>query len=269
MPTAQLLSSPANPLLKDVRKALRRGTLTAQGYCVAEGVHLLEEARRSGSSIHAILVAQSAEAEIAKSSQGADERTIVVDNRSFHALSDLETPQGVLCLVEPHDWRLEDLLDAEGPIVILDGIQHPGNAGTIVRTAEAFGAAGVVFLKGSVNPFNPKTIRAAAGSLFRLPFVHNLKSADALSNFIDRRIKLYAGVPCGTGAIVLPRIDLTGKCAIVIGNEGGGVGEPFRSAAMPVAIPTGGVESLNAAIAAAIFLYETRRQGMRQGIQPA
>ncbi len=267
MPTAPLLSSPANPLLKDVRKALQRGTLTANGYLVAEGLHLLEEARRGGSTIHAILVAQSAPqsvaAGIAETFQRADVRTIVVDDRIFQGLSDVETPQGVICLVEPHAWHLEDLLDAEGPVIILDGIQDPGNAGTIVRTAEAFGAAGVVFLKGSVNPFNPKTIRASAGSLFRIPFVHNLESADALSNFIDRGIKLYAGVPCGTGAIVLQEADLTGRCAFVIGNEGSGVGERFRSAALSVSIPTSGVESLNAAIAAAIFLYETGRQRMQ------
>ncbi|MDQ6707135.1 MAG: RNA methyltransferase, partial [Acidobacteriota bacterium] len=180
--------------------------------------------------------------------------------RAFHALSDVETPQGVMCLVEPRGWRLEDLLNADGPVIVLDGIQDPGNAGTIVRTAEAFGAAGAVFLKGSVNPFNPKVIRASAGSLFRLPLVHGLESGDVLRNFIDRRIKMYAGVPFGTGALSLPGIDLTGKCAFVIGNEGNGVGERVRSAAIPVTIPASGVESLNAAVAAAIFLYEFRRR---------
>ncbi|MGI8990480.1 MAG: TrmH family RNA methyltransferase [Bryobacteraceae bacterium] len=259
MPAAQLLSSPANPLLKDVRKALQRGALTANGYCVAEGKHLLEEARRSGANIRAILVAQSAEGEVADYS----ERAIVVDDRAFQSLSGVETAQGVMCLVEPRAWRLEDLLGAQGPVIILDGIQDPGNAGTIVRTAEAFGAAGVLFLKGSVSPFNPKAIRAAAGSFFRLPFVHDLGAADALASFAGRRITLYAGVPGGNGAALLPLTDLTGKCAFAIGNEGHGVGEPFRSAALPLTIPASGVESLNAAIAAAIFLYESQRQRMQ------
>jgi TrmH family RNA methyltransferase len=87
--------------------------------------------------------------------------------------------QGLIALVEPPVWQIERLFQASGVLVVLDGIQDPGNAGTIVRTAEAFGASGVVFLKGSVSPFNAKTLRASAGSLFRVPFVSALEPAIA------------------------------------------------------------------------------------------
>ena len=141
-------------------------------------------------------------------------------------------------------------------MVVLDGIQDPGNAGTIVRAAEAFGGTGVMFLRGSVNPFNAKTLRASAGSLFRIPFVHGLEPAIALAGIQENRLRVYAGMPYEgrNGRPMLAR-----PCAIVIGNEGRGVSEEFRGIAEPVSIPTAGVESLNASVAAAILLYEAFR----------
>ena len=254
----QLLSSPANPLLKDVRKALHRGTLTEQGYCVAEGPHLLEEARRSGSRIRAILAAESAAARMS----GDAERVTVVEDRVFEKLAGTETTQGVIALIEPPAWTMAQLLRENALVVALDGIQDPGNAGAILRAAEAFGASGVVFLKGSVSPFNAKVLRASAGSLFRVPFVHGIDAADVIAAFEERGIVLYAGVPYDSAqqATALPDADLTHGCALIVGNEGSGVGERFRSVARLVAIPTVGVESLNAGIAAAILLYEAFRQ---------
>ena len=254
----QLLSSPANPLLKDVRQALRRGTLTAQGYCVAEGPHLLEEARRSGSRIRAILVAESAAARMI----GGAERLTIIEDRVFEKLAGTETSQGVIALIDPPEWTMTQLLPQGALVVVLDGIQDPGNAGTILRATEAFGASGVVFLKGSVSPFNAKVLRASAGSLFRVPFVHGMDADGVLESFGERGIVLYAGVPCDPihQAMALPKADLTHDCALIVGNEGSGVGERLRSTARLVAIPTVGVESLNAGIAAAILLYEARRQ---------
>jgi len=136
---------------------------------------------------------------------------------------------------------------------VLDGIQDPGNAGTIVRAAEAFAATGVMFLKGSVSPFNSKTLRASAGSLFRVPFVAALDPAIGRAALQQNRLSIYAGMP-HAGEAARPR--MTRPCALVIGNEGRGVSEEFRSLAEPVSIPTAGVESLNASIAAAILLYE-------------
>ncbi|MDQ6701143.1 MAG: RNA methyltransferase [Acidobacteriota bacterium] len=254
----QLLSSPANPLLKDVRQALRRGTLTSQGYCVAEGPHLLDEARRSGSRIRTLLVAESAVARII----GGMERIAIIEDGVFEKLAATETTQGVIALIDPPEWTMAQLLRPDALVVVLDGIQDPGNAGTILRAAEAFGASGIVFLKGSVSPFNAKVLRASAGSLFRVPFVHGMDAACVPTLFEERGIVLYAGVPGDPAhqAMALPKADLTHDCALIVGNEGSGVGERFRSTARLVTIPTVGVESLNAGVAAAILLYEARRQ---------
>ena len=141
-------------------------------------------------------------------------------------------------------------------------MQDPGNAGAILRAAEAFGATGTLFLKGTVSPFNAKTLRASAGSLFRVPFLHGVDASLARAALQQNKVVLYAAVPAGGRAPVrgLGQVDLTGKCGLIIGNEARGVSQLLRSAALDLSIPTVGVESLNAAVAAGIILYEARRQ---------
>ena len=141
---------------------------------------------------------------------------------------------------------------------MLDGLQDPGNAGAIVRAGEAFGATGVLFTKGTVSPFNPKTLRAAAGSLFRVPFVYGLDVNLVRAALQQRHVDVYATMP--RGARPLADTDLRSKCALVIGSEAHGVSEPLRCGAVGISIPTLGVESLNAAVAAGIVLYEAQRQ---------
>ena len=254
-----MLTSPANPLLKDVRRAIARGGLTDQGYLVAETFHLLDEALRSDLDIRAILAAESVHETVRdRVRRLSGVRIAVVDDDAFQKLADTETSQGVIMLAVPPSWRLEQTLCGEGPAVALDGLQDPGNAGAIVRAAEAFGATGVLFTKGTVSPFNPKTLRASAGSLFRVPFVHGLDAAQVSAAFEQARAEVYAAMP--RGARPLPEVDLRRKCAIIIGSEAHGVSEPLLSGATGLSIPTQGVESLNAAVAAAILLYEARRQ---------
>ena len=145
---------------------------------------------------------------------------------------------------------------------MLDGLQDPGNAGTIARAAEAFGATGIMFLKGTVSPFNPKALRAAAGSLFRVPFAYGLDSALARAALQQNKLDIYAGVPSSSRLPSKPlgEVDFSRRCAIVVGNEARGVSPQLRSTAIDISIPTSGVESLNAAVAAGILLYEARRQ---------
>jgi TrmH family RNA methyltransferase len=135
--------------------------------------------------------------------------------------------------------------------VILDGVQDPGNAGAILRAAEAFGATGTIFLKGSVNPYNPKCLRGSAGSIFRVPL---LTAAEVPSEFGP----LYAADP--RARKLLADADLATPCGIIIGSEGRGVSAALAARATGLRIPTQNVESLNAAVAAGIFLYEARRQ---------
>jgi RNA methyltransferase, TrmH family len=261
MAKPEIVTSAANPLLKDIRRAITRGGLTAEGWCVAETFHLLEEALRSDCEVKVVLVAESVRSTAEGHVRGLGRTKVVVaPDALLAAVSGTETSQGVIALVKPVAWRLEQLFRGSPLVVVLDGLQDPGNCGTIVRAAEAFGASGVMFLKGTASPYNPKTLRASAGPLFRVPFLHGVDTALARAALKQNRIELYAGVPARDGVRSLVQVDLTGRCALIIGNEARGVGGELRSAALDVAIPTVAVESLNAAIAAGIMLYEARRQ---------
>lgn len=261
MPNAETISSAANPLLKDVRRAISRGGLTRDGLAIAETFHLLDEALESGCEVRAVIAAESARsAAEARLARLPGVRLAILPDALFQTLSATETAQGVMALARPPEWKIEQLLPEDALAVVLDGLQDPGNAGTIVRAAEAFGATGIVFPKGSVSPHNPKTLRASAGSLFRLPYVAGVEPNIVRTVMRQRGIPLYAGVPARPGSTPITEIDLTGRCGLVIGNEAHGVSGEWRAVARDVSIPTVGVESLNAAVAAAILLYEARRQ---------
>jgi TrmH family RNA methyltransferase len=257
-----MLTSPANPLLKDVRRALARGGLTEQGYLVAETFHLLEEALRSDIDIKMVLTAESVHSTVRDHVRGLPSiRLVVVEDALFRKLADTESSQGVITLATPPVWKLEQTMRGQSLVVVLDGLQDPGNAGAIVRAAEAFGATGVLFTKGTVSPFNPKTLRASAGSLFRVPFVYGLDAQLARAALQQRQVVVYASLPQGgRNGSTPPATNLREKCALVIGSEAHGVSEQFRCGAIGLSIPTVGVESLNAAVAAGILLYEAQRQ---------
>jgi len=261
MSKPETITSAANPLLKDIRRALARGGLTEQGWCVAETFHLLEEALRSDCEVKTVLAAESVRSAAEGHVRGLGRiKIIVVPDRLLGAISGTETSQGVMALVKPPEWHLEQLFRGCPLVVILDGLQDPGNCGTVVRAAEAFGATGVIFLKGTASPHNPKALRASAGSLFRVPYLQGMDAALARAALRQNRVELYAGVPARDGVRALAQADFTGRCGLIIGNEARGVGSELRSAALDIAIPTVGVESLNAAVAAGIMLYEARRQ---------
>lgn len=243
------LLSDKNPQVKDVRKAAHQGGLTSDGFALAEGPHLLEEALRSGAEIGTIFATEAAEL------PPAAKRVLRVTDATFASLAATDSPQGVLALVRPRTWSFEQLLHGRALLVILDGIQDPGNAGAILRAAEAFGATGTVFLKGCVNPHNPKCIRASAGSIFRLPYVGGLTPEEL---FEVCRLPLHAADARAT--TVLSEARLAKPCGIIIGSEGRGISPALAERATGLRIPTVKVESLNAAVAAGILLYEARRQ---------
>jgi RNA methyltransferase, TrmH family len=255
----ETIASAANPLVKDVRRAIARGGLTSQGWCVAETVHLLEEALRSRCQVRQVLVAESAREQLPRLT---GIRVAVLPDDLLQKISDTEASQGVIALVEPPEWNLPHLFAGAALLVVLDSLQDPGNAGAIIRAAEAFGATGAIFLKGTASPFNPKTLRASAGSLFRVPFLYGMDPALARAACEENGATLYAAVPSRPGAEVkaVADADLTRACALIVGNEGRGVSPEWLDVAEGVSIPTVAVESLNAAMAAGILLYEARRQ---------
>jgi len=239
--------SDKNPLVKQIRRAVSKGTLTEDGYAVAEGAHLLEEALAAKCELGAVIVAESARLHY------PDAR--IVSDKTFRELASTETPQGVIALVRPAVATLEQMTGGGALVVVLDGVQDPGNAGAIVRAAEAFGATGVVFLKGTVNPYNPKCLRGSAGSAFRVPLVAGVEAEEILG---QGGVAWYAAMP--RAARLVSEADLSARCGIIIGSEGRGVSAGLAERSTGLRIPTAGVESLNAAVAAGILLYEARRQ---------
>jgi TrmH family RNA methyltransferase len=167
-----------------------------------------------------------------------------------------EAPQGIAALLEPP--RTSIRLDGEPLLLIAAGLQDPGNLGTLIRSAEAFGAAGFITTPGSVSPWNQKALRASAGSVFRVPIEG--RSLEEVAALKQRGVQLIAAVAANGTAP--DRIDLKVGCALMIGNEGAGLGSEWLSLAderITLHCP-GPVESLNAAVAGSLLLYEASRQ---------
>lgn len=254
------ITSAHNALLKEVRRAAGRGVLTPLGLCVAEGFHLLEEALRSGLAVETVLAAEDAVEAVIKRTGGQMEprRCAVLPRALLEQTATSEHPQGVIALVRPPVWQPQDVFRrGGGPVVVLDRLQDPGNAGAVARAAEAFGARGMVWLKGTVSRWNAKTLRASAGSLFRLPVIECSGAEEAAALLRERGLVVHVAAPRGGAAPW--EIDWRAGGAVVIGNEARGAGEQWAGAGR-VRIPTAGVESLNAAAAAAVILYEAMRQ---------
>jgi len=256
------ITSRQNALLKQVRQAFSRAERTPEGLAAIEGFKTMDEAIRSGLKVQAAIFSDSGRERanhLLPQLPGKAE-TVIVDDEIFKSLSATTTPQGVAALVEMPKAKLDMLTATKAPlIVICMGLQDPGNLGTIVRSAEGFGAHGIVLAEGTVSLFNPKTIRAAAGSAFRLPVVE-AKFDEAAGTLREKGVRLV-GTSSHEGQS-LPEAELTGGVAIVIGNEGAGLPKAVRATLDAlVTIPhSSRVESLNAAMAASLILYEAARQ---------
>ena len=256
-----------NSLVKEVRHAFAKAELTESGECAIEGSRIVEEAIRSGLRFKAVLFKESAQnlAERLLPQIGSHVETILLPDKVFDAAVPSETPQGVAALVRLRESKLDDLVERlhVGPIMIVVGLQDPGNLGTLLRSAEAFGSAGVVLGEGTVSPFNSKVIRASAGSIFRLPFVLAKAAGGSeaiLANLRGQSIRLIA--TSSHKGTAIHDATLTGPLATFIGNEGAGLPRSLMAQVDElVAIPhSPQVESLNAGVAASILLYEAARQ---------
>jgi TrmH family RNA methyltransferase len=252
-----------NALVKELRRAFADGDLTSDGYCAIEGVRIIEEAVRSGLKFRAIFFRNSA-ANIAGRllpQMAASVETLLIPDKLFASSVPSETPQGVAALVRCKPFSFEDVLakSPTGPLLAIAGVQDPGNLGTILRSAEAFGAGGVLLGEGTAGPFNSKVIRASAGSVFRLPLAKT-KLAEALPQMRAQGLRLVA--TSSHKSKPLGEVELSGPLAIFIGSEGAGLPrELLAQMHEVVAIPhSANVESLNAGVAASIVLYEVARK---------
>src|ERR1700681_3556260 len=277
------LTSRDNRWLKRFRASLG-GEEDKDGIVGVEGVRLVEAALRSGLAVEALLVSASGERHLKRLSGSITPglQILRTTDRLFAGIADTQTPQGVAALVRPKIATLEDVLSGIALVVVLVGVQDPGNVGTILRAAEAFGATGAATcaagVVGTANPFAPKALRASAGSALRLPILRGMFSAILLAKLRVSGVKLYAAVPDrdlrggrqtgGGPTLVRPwEADWKSPVALLIGNEVAGMpDEIVRSCDARVSIPqrdsgkTSGVESLNAAMAGSVLLYEAMRQ---------
>ena len=252
------LASAQNPFLKSIRRAATNGRLTEDGLIVAEGPHLLQEALHSSWNVEKVLTTANGFERYRELLQAAKVEIVRVSSRAFAATAATETAQEVLTLLRPREWSGNEVWRQPALLVALDTIQDPGNAGTAVRSAEAFGATGIIFLQGCVRVANGKFLRASAGSIFRLPFLEGVNAADFIRQAAQNRIKTYALTT--TGRMMITEADLSRSCCLITGNEGAGISEDVLAQAQSVFIPTLRVESLNAAVACSLALFEAYKQ---------
>jgi TrmH family RNA methyltransferase len=269
IPPIRKIESKQNPHVKELRAAIQRPA-RGEGQLIAlEGVHLVAEALRSGTPIETIFIAEGHEKllqEVGIDSVPSLASSPEVLSLPFDILASAvstESPQPIAALAHPKQWPWGEVLASSATqpalIIILAGIQDPGNLGTILRSAEAFGATGIVCLTGTVSRWNPKALRASAGSAFRLPIL-TASANKCLQHLSEAGIRILATLP--HDAQPLTEVELAQPIALLIGSEGNGIPpELVAQCDGHITIPCPGpVESLNAAVATSVLLYEASRQ---------
>jgi TrmH family RNA methyltransferase len=260
------ITSLRNPALQRYRTLRDVRSRRESGLAAAEGFNLLREALLSEVDLVQVFLSERARsrpdftdmaARLEAGESAAHWECFTVPGEVLERAAHTESPQGILVIFRLPVFGLEDVLAADGPVLLLDRIADPGNLGLILRTAEAAGCGGVVVGPGTVDPGNPKCVRASAGSVFRLPVAHaDLETAAASLAACGGR--LFATSP--HGGIVYTDADLSGRVGLLLGQEGGGLAPELLDSFEGLRIPTGRVESLNVAMAAGVLLYEARRQ---------
>lgn len=259
------IESLQNPRVKQWTQLLERKGREKQGRFLIEGVHLVQEALRSDLLPETLVYAESRQAdcrELLREAEARGVEAVAVTEAVLAKCTDTQTPQPVFAIVPKLPWQPQRLLELSrqgGLVVVVDGIQDPGNLGTMIRSADAVGATGVFLGRGTVDLYNPKTVRSTMGSIFHLPIV-----SGALEEWLPQASA--AGIQVAAmslaGAQSCYAYDFRPPTWFVIGNEGAGVSaEALAHAKAHVVIPMKGrAESLNAAMAATVVLFEAMRQ---------
>jgi TrmH family RNA methyltransferase len=262
--TAREISSAGNSLLKVFRRALAEG-ITRQGWLAVEGPFLVEEALSAAPAVrmHSVLASKSGAEKFSHLLKRlpAEAETVQVPDRLFAQVAQTQTPQGIAALVELPPPDLDQILvRGDAVLLVACGVQDPGNLGTMLRSAQAFGATALLTLKDTVSPFNPKAVRSSVGAIFRLPVVPGLEAGSLFEVLRKRGIRLVAADRRSPSS--LAEADLRAPLALLVGREATGLPpEISREAQQLLSIPIcPGMDSVNAATAASIFLYEAARQ---------
>lgn len=262
-----MISSTSNAQVKQVSALTKKVKYRKEtGLFVVEGVKMFAELPKD--RIHAVYASESFYA--GTSHTGMPNRKLfegvrrveIVSDDVMKIMADTQTPQGVLALVKQYDYQVSDVINAPGSahVMILETIQDPGNLGTILRAGEGAGITGVIMNSTTVDIYNPKVIRSTMGSIYRVPFVYVEDLKKTLTELKQKKIHLYAAHLDGKQDY--DREDYTGHTGFLIGNEAGGLSEDIAAMAdTNIKIPMlGQLESLNAAVASSILMFETARQ---------
>ena len=256
-----MITSTSNVQIKEINALLKRSKERKEKKAfVIEGRKMFEEICQDKSRVvkayfsESYIKEQYAEKELPEVPYG------VVADSIFDSMAETVTPQGVLAIVKMPEYSLEDMLEQAGTLVLLENLRDPGNLGTIIRTAEAAGVSGVILSKESVDIYNPKVIRSTMGAVYRVPFLYAEDFIELLQKLRQQEVRLLAAHL--KGQKTFDKADYSGKVGILIGNEANGLSdEASEMANEKVLIPmAGSVESLNAAIAAALLMYEAFRK---------
>ena len=253
------IASRANPRFKQLRAAFSGNDRLAEGLVAIEGENLVREALRSGIDLKTIFVTErfGAPAWLPRRIE-----IISVSEGVFASAVETQHPQGIAALLQPPAWTLASVDLRNALLVVAARLQDPGNLGTLIRSAEAFAASAVLATPGTVSAWNQKALRASAGSVFRVPVV--AVTMEDLKSLQSAGVRLLAAVADDpdTAPVSADTADLTGSCALMIGNEGSGLDAGLLTLAdARIAIPMPGrIESLNAAVAGSLLLYEAARQ---------
>lgn len=255
-----MLTSTSNSQVKQLIQLQKKSKeRTAQDLFIVEGIKMYQEVPRD--RLVQTYVSESFYQKHRRLfEECGDDSVTLLSDRVFESVSDTKTPQGVLCLVRQFHYELEELLGERPLIMVLENLQDPGNLGTILRTGEGAGVTGVLLGRGCVDIYNPKVIRSTMGSVYRVPFCYTDHLPDALDVLKRRGITLYAAHLKGTDAY--DRRDYCQPSGFLIGNESRGLSDEIAALAdVYIRIPMcGQVESLNAAVASSILMYEANRQ---------
>ena len=255
-----MITSTANAQVKNLAQLIKKSKArTEQGVYIVEGIKMFQEAPKNEIVKAYISEELYEKGTLREALEGIPHE--ILKKEVFDHVADTKTPQGILCIMKQKKYTLEQLTAGECPLLlVLENIQDPGNLGTMMRTAEGAGVTGVLLSKGCVDIYNPKTIRSTMGSIYRVPFLYTDDLLGDLDKLHEKGITTFAAHLKGKGYY-----DEESYCvptAFLIGNEGNGLSDEISEKAKQyIKIPMEGqLESLNAAVAAAILMYEASRQ---------
>lgn len=260
-----IIQSNQNNTIKDIKALHLKKNRDSQGIYFVEGIRFVNDAIDNNQRILKMIFSDKLESlnggkALVERASAVCSDLYLVPEKLFKEISDTQSPQGVLAILEKRNSNFRDSLQAAKSLVILDTLQDPGNVGTIIRTADAAGVSAVLMTKGCVDLYSPKVLRSTMGSVFHMPIIEGLDIHDTISVLKSYGFKVIASHLEGKNNYYDE--DLTCKSAIIVGNEANGISEETAlQADRLVKIPMPGqAESLNASIAASIMIYEIVRQ---------